>query len=80
MHGNLSVYSMHCVAYEYDIQLLVSLNPPPPPRIYVAMCKKNVYIYIYCLWMKLGINKHKDMLFVVMFVNILENVGFFLCS
>ncbi len=27
--------------------------------------------------MKLGINKHKDMLFVVMFVNIFENVGFF---
>jgi hypothetical protein len=33
-----------------DIQMLVSLNlPPPPPRIYVAICKKNVYSYIYCL-------------------------------
>jgi hypothetical protein len=27
--------------------------------------------------MKLGINKHKDMFFVVMFVNIFENVRFF---
>jgi len=43
------------------------------------MCKKNVYSYISCLWMKLGINKQKDMSFVVMFVNTFENVGFFPC-
>ena len=53
----LSFRLFHCVAYEYDIQLLVSLNPPPPhPRIYVAMCKKK-FVHLYLLLMNETRNK-----------------------